>query len=83
MTRSSTCSLSAAPTTRALDIVGNLIMLHLDMLYERGLYPEDMDERYIDHQSIIDAVYDRNKKLAEELIVSHLEKVLCFCQHFA
>ena len=63
---------------KALDIVGNLTMLHLDMLYERGLYPEDMDERCIDHQSIIDAVYDRNKDLAEELIVSHLEKCYAF-----
>ena len=62
----------------ALDIVGNLIMLHLDMLYERGLYPENMDERCIDHQSIIDAVYDRNKALAENLIVDHLERCYAF-----
>lgn len=63
---------------RALDIVGNLIMLHLDMLYDRGLYPENMAERHIDHQNIIDAIYERNKDLAEELIVNHLEKCYTF-----
>lgn len=64
---------------RALDVVGNLIMLHLDMLYDRGLYPEDFDERFVDHQNIIDAVFERNADLAEHLIVDHLER----CYDFA
>ncbi|MBQ2959800.1 MAG: FadR family transcriptional regulator [Oscillospiraceae bacterium] len=64
---------------RALDVVGNLIMLHLDMLYDRGLYPEDMDERFVDHQNIIDAVFEKNADLAEKLLVDHLER----CYDFA
>lgn len=59
---------------RALDIVGNLIMLQLDMLYDRGLYPADMAERVVDHQSIIDAVHDKNADLAALLITDHLER---------
>lgn len=63
---------------RALDIVGNLIMLHLDMLYDRGLYPADMEERHIDHQNIIDAIFERNQDQAEKLLVDHLEKCYAF-----
>lgn len=63
---------------KALEVVGNLVMLHLDMLYDRGLYPAEMDERSIDHQNILDAVFEKNADLAEKLLVAHLERCYAF-----
>ena len=59
---------------KALDIVGNVIMLQLDLLNERGLYPKDDHVRPDDHQKILDAVYQRNVPLSVELISMHIER---------
>ena len=59
---------------KALDIVGNVILLQLDLLYERGLYPMNDHLRPDDHQEIINAVYERNVDSATRLIETHIER---------
>lgn len=59
---------------KALDIVGNVVLLQLDLLYERGLYPGNDHLRPDDHQEIIDAVYARDTVLAAQLIEKHIER---------
>ncbi len=61
---------------KALDVVGNVVLLQLDLLYERGLYPSNDQIRPDDHQKILDAVYERNSSLAAELIATHIERCL-------
>lgn len=59
---------------KALDIVGNVILVQLDLLYAKDLYPKDDPLRSSDHQSIIDALYCRDEKRAVELITTHIER---------
>lgn len=59
---------------KALDIVGNVILLQLDLLYERGLYPQNDRLRPDDHQQIVDAIYARDIESATQLIEKHIER---------
>ena len=59
---------------KALDIVGNVVLLQLDLLYERGLYPRNDHLRPDDHQDIIHAIYERNIESAKQLIEKHIER---------
>ena len=59
---------------KALDVVGNIILLQLDLVHERGLYPEDDHIRSSDHQKIIDLLFSRDVEKATEFITTHIER---------
>ena len=59
---------------KALDIVGNVILVQLDLLYTKNLYPKDDPLRSTDHQDIIDALFQRDEKRAVDLIKTHIER---------
>lgn len=59
---------------RALDIVGNIILLQLDLLVEKGLYPENDIIRPEDHQKIIDAIFARDGEMAALLVYNHIQR---------
>ena len=49
-------------------------MLQLDLVYERGLYPQNDRLRFTDHQMLIDAIYERDSEKAVLLIRKHIER---------
>lgn len=59
---------------RALDIVGNIILLQLDLLVEKGLYPENDIIRPEDHQKIMDAIFAKDGDLAADLVYNHIQR---------
>ena len=67
-------SLISCAHNKTLDIVGNVILLQLDLVYERGLYPQNDRLRFSDHQMLIDAIYERNSEKAVRLIRKHIER---------
>lgn len=64
---------------RALDIVGNIILLQLDLLVEKGLYPENDIIRPEDHQKIMDAIFAKDADLAAALVYNHIQRCRSVC----
>jgi len=67
---------------KAIDVVGSVVLLQLDLVHERGLYPEDDHIRSSDHQKIIDLLYNRDAINAAEFIATHIERC-CFIANSA